>query len=81
MNEKTSPPSSWHVAVNIPLGLGWAFAVPVVLCRVADCGWLITVVVTVVWALLNARIIDRYIPVLTNPAIEYLYRILKRKAA
>jgi hypothetical protein len=80
MNPKRQliPPPSWYAAVNGPAALIWGIGVPVsVGIGLGWSGWL-TTVVTVGWLILNFRIIDRYMPVVTNPIIEWIYRATHR---
>ena len=72
------PPSSWYAAVNVPVGLGWGIGVPVAVgIGLGWPGWL-TTVVTVGWLILNVRVIDRHMPVITSPIIEWFYRATHR---
>ena len=71
-------PSRWHLAVNVPLGQLWSIVLPVVVCLYFGLGPWLTFAATAGWWLLNIRIVDRYLPVLTNPLIEAAYRIRKK---
>jgi hypothetical protein len=73
------PPSSWYVAVNVPLGVCWGIGVPVAVGIGFSWPGRLTTVVAVVWFVLNARVIDRSIPVVTKPIIEWLYRAVSRE--
>jgi hypothetical protein len=72
------PPSAWYAAINGPVALVWGIGIPVAVgVSLHWPGWL-TTVVTIAWYILNMRFIDRCIPVVTNPIIEWLYRITHR---
>jgi hypothetical protein len=75
MNAKRTPPPNWYVTANLPLALAWAFGLPIYLCLLADYSWISTIVLTFLWWIANGRIVDRYIPVLTGPIVEYAYRL------
>ena len=66
----TSAPSSWHLAVNVPLGQLWSVVLPVLVCLYFGLDTWLVLLATLGWWLLNLRVVDRYVPVLTNPVIE-----------
>jgi hypothetical protein len=73
-----SAPSRWHLAINVPLGQLWSVVLPVLVClRFGLDTWLI-LIATLGWWLLNLRVVDRYLPVLTSPVIEATYRAWRR---
>jgi hypothetical protein len=74
----TSAPSSWHLAVNGPLGQLWSVVLPVLLCLYFGLDTWLVLLATLGWWLLNFRVVDRYVPVLTNPVIEAAYRTWQR---
>ncbi len=71
-------PSRWHLAVNVPLGYLWSIVLPVLVCLHFGLGSILTFAATIGWWLLNLSIVDRYLPVLTNPPIEAAYRAWKK---
>jgi hypothetical protein len=73
-----SAPSSWHLAVNGPLGQLWSVVLPVLVCLYFGLDTWLVLLATLGWWLLNLRVVDRYLPVLTNPVIEITYRTWQR---
>ena len=68
-------PDAWYIQVNRLLGWCWGIMLPValgILLRWPD--W-VTIIVTIVWYLLNIRVMDRYIPMLGNPLVDMVYRL------
>jgi hypothetical protein len=69
------PPPNLYVAVNVPLAIAWALGVPILSgFLLAWPGWVIGLT-TVAWLILNTRIVDRYLPVHTAPAIRAIHRV------
>ena len=77
-NQQEFPSSAWYVAVNLPLGLIWGIGVPVATGLRLDWPWWITTLVSIVWFIGNARVIDRYMPIATEPIIRKLHSLFGR---
>ena len=74
-------PASAHGIINIIFGVLWILGVPVI----ADLAisfpiWVLGVVVPL-WMLATARVTDKFIPSLTGPVIDRIYRYHDRETA
>jgi hypothetical protein len=70
---RTIPPTNCYVVVNGFFGLLWAIGVPILFCVYSDWSLWIKIPAVVVWVVLSGRVVDRYIPRITNPVIEWVY--------
>jgi hypothetical protein len=70
---KTIPPTTCYVVVNGFFGLLWAIGVPILFCAYSDWSLWIKIPAVVVWVVLSGRVVDRHIPRITNPVIEWVY--------
>ena len=70
-----SPSSSWYYSVNRLLGWCWGVIPPVTAGLMLHWPQWVTVTVTLVWYVLNIRVMDRYIPLVGNPMVEWVYRL------
>jgi len=73
--ESTIAPSSWYLAFNLPVAVVYGIAFPVSVGFYL--GWSIIAIIpfSLGWFIVNGRIIDRWIPVLTTPVIHAIYRL------
>jgi hypothetical protein len=71
---KSLPPSLWYVVINGFFALLWAIGIPVVFFW-HYVSWPLWAKIpsVVVFLALSVRIIDRHIPRLTNPVIEWVH--------
>ena len=74
----TIPPGSLYAVVNVAVGLAYGLGLPIAVGIWTEMRWWIIVSISVLWLVSNGRIIDRWIPVLTDPLIRFLYSASKR---
>jgi len=67
------PPSGLYLAFNGAAGVLYALALPVGVALLLGLPAWAIVVITVVWAVLNGRVVDRHIPALTDPIIRWVW--------
>lgn len=72
-------PDAWYYQVNRLLGWCWGVVLPVAVGIFLHWPSWLSVIVTIVWYLLNIRIMDRYIPMLGNPLVGAVYRVFHRR--
>ncbi len=70
---KSLPPSLWYGVVNGFFSLLWAIGIPVAFWHYVSWPPRAKTPSAMVFLFLSARIIDRHIPRLTNPVIEWVY--------
>ena len=76
--KRNDPPANWYLAINIPAGIAWGIVLPIILGVLLDWQWWVIIVFVIIWDIINARVIDKYIPVLTSPLVMFMYRLLKK---
>ena len=70
-----SPPASWYYSVNSFLGWCWGVIPPVTAGLMLHWPQWVTVTITLVWYVLNIRVMDRYVPLVGNPVVDRVYRL------
>jgi len=67
------PPGGLYLAINLSIGLLYALALPIGVCLFLNTPLWATILITLLWAVLNTRTVDRYIPVLTDPLVRWIW--------
>ncbi len=67
------PPGSWYYSVNSLLGWCWGVTPLVTAGLMLLWPQWVTVTVTVVWFVLNIRVMDRYTPRVGNPLVGWVH--------
>jgi hypothetical protein len=70
---KSIPPTNCYAVVNGFIGLLWIVGIPVLFCTYSSAPLWVKIPVVALWVIVSGRIVDRYIPRITNPVIEWIY--------
>jgi hypothetical protein len=73
--ESIIAPPSWYTAFNLPVAVLYGIIFPISVGYYLEWSMLVIIIFSAIWFIVNGRIIDRWIPVLTTPIIHTIYRL------
>ena len=76
----SNPPALLYGVVNTSVGLAYGLALPITVGVWTDMRWWIIVIITVLWLVSNGRIIDRWIPAITDTPIRFFYSAITKRS-
>jgi len=71
----TIPPCSLYTAINALVAVLYAFILPVTVTLLLRLPVWAVVLICISWPVVNLRIVDRYIPVVTDPFIRWIWKL------